>query len=722
MKLQAVPSYEMYEELKTKPFNLESDLNFIFLGQNYEIPLAMLVSGLDKGVQLHTVLGVDGVGKTTFVKYVYKHIQHSCTVGLVNRPIDSFSTLLQFALESFDQKAEKVDMSSMLNQFNAFLASEYTKNHGQPSLLIIDDAHKIAPGILKRLSNLFEFNSKNARLLQLILVGNNALQGILNQAISKKVERLWHHLKPLTSQETNNYIHQQLKIAGVTNKDLFNEQVCTAIYVYSKGIPQRINSLSHRLLHLSSEEQLNTISTEYIRLIANDEKQTGNALPSSVDKTEDSSSWFFKDGRVAGLIFAGIGIVSGFVVAPFLTEPDEPQIAVTKNTGIKSDNKKWATVAAPSNISAIKTKTPLNQAIKPSNRSNNSITNNKQLASKSNNKIEKLLVVAERQLSKSKLSTPKYDNAYDTYTTILSVDPNEKRAISGLQRIADRYLTLAKNKFIDVELSQSKKLIARGLKASPDHKELIALNKKVKQKNKSQEREQNILALVTQGNQQIAALKLISPKGDNAYQSYLDIFAFDKTNRQAVQGLKKIQRLLKSQIHEAINNNEYKSAMVVVKQILSAPSKEQYLQNTLTLAFKTEKIVTNKIANLLSRADQQLDSKQMAHPAGSNATATYRTILNIDQSNIEAKTGLKNIVEQYSIFAEDALAAGKTNQALIYANKAVKAFPENVKLLKLQSRISFLLSEQNLGIAANNIALKHKRTELKKQLRPFGNF
>jgi hypothetical protein len=162
--------------------------------------------------------------------------------------------------------------------------------------------------------------------------------------------------------------------------------------------------------------------------------------------------------------------------------------------------------------------------------------------------------------------------------------------------------------------------------------------------------------------------------------------------------------------------------MVVVKQILSAPSKEQYLQNTLTLAFKTEKMVTNKIANLLSRADQQLDSKQLAHPADNNATETYRTILNIDQSNIEAKMGLKNIIEQYSIFAEDALVAGKTNQALIFANKAVKAFPENIKLLKLQSRISFLLSEQNLGIAANNIALKHKRTELKKQLRPFGNF
>ena len=117
------------------------------------------------------------------------------------------------------------------------------------------------------------------------------------------------------------------------------------------------------------------------------------------------------------------------------------------------------------------------------------------------------MVVAERQLSKSKLSTPKYDNAYDTYTTILSVDPNEKRAISGLQRISDRYLTLAKKKFINVELSQSKKLITRGLKASPDHKELIALNKKVKQKNKSQEREQNIHALVTQGDQQICSTK-----------------------------------------------------------------------------------------------------------------------------------------------------------------------------------------------------------------------
>ena len=717
----------MYEEFKTTPFDLESDLNFIFLGQNYEIPLAMLVSGLDKGVQLHSVLGQDGVGKTTFVNYVYKHIQHNCTVGLVDRPIDSFSTLLQFALESFGHKAEKVDMSSMLNQLNTVLTSEYAKSHGQPSLLIIDDAHKIAPGILKRINNLFAFN-KDARLLQLILVGNNELQGILNQAISKKVERLWHHLKPLTSQETTNYIHHRLKIAGTTNKNLFNEQVCSAIYVYSKGIPQRINSLCHRLLHLSNEEQLNKISTDHIRVIADDEEQIGNSLSSSVNDTDDSSSWFFKEGRVAGLIFAGIGLVSGFIVAPFITEPDEPQIATSKNTVNKPDKNKWVAVAPPAKISEIKTKIPLNPEIEPSDRPNNSISNNIQQASESagvlseENKVEKLLAVAERQLSNSNLLTPKNDNAYDTYTAILIANPNEKRATSGLKRIADRYLTLAEKKFNEVELLQSKRLIARGLKVSPENKELIALNKQVEQKNKSQKQQHNIQTLVKQGNQQIVELKLISPKGDNAYQSYLDIFAYDKSNRQAEQGVKKIQRLLKSQIYKALNNKEHNSAMEIANQILSAPSKEQYLQDALTTAHEAENMVSNKIANLLSRADQLLESKQLTHPAGSNATETYRTILNIDQSNTEAKAGLQNIVEQYSIFAEDALADGKTKQALIYANKAVKAFPENTKLLKLQNRISFLLSEQNLGIAANNIAQKNKRTELKKQLRPFGNF
>ena len=724
-------NYKEYYQCKAMPFAHDSDLKFIFLGQNYEIPLAMLVSGLDKGIQLHGVHGEDGVGKTTFVKYVYKHIQHSCSIGFIDKRIESSSALLTFVLESFGQKAKNAHFSEMLEQLRFFLTVEFTTNHNQPSLLIIDDVHKMPPEVLKTINSLLTLNGKNSLLLQLILVGSDDLQEILNQTISRKVEKLWRQINALTAQETKNYIHHRLKIAGTTAENLFNQQVCTAIHDYSTGIPQKINSLSHRLLLFSSTHQINSISSVQIRQIINEEKPNINLIPPRADGAAQSSSWLFNEGWKTGLMVAGFGLALGYILNPFLVASEQPQITVPKTAEIKSDSNKQnpvtTTLAKSSGIATESHKKALTPRLKPLNRLKNRLSYDKQQVSKSNkgsaknNKVEKLLAVAEQQISASKLLTPTEDNAYKTYTSILSTNPHNKRAILGLQRIADRYLTLAKKKFIQEEFLQSKIFIARGLKASSGHKELVSLSKEIDSKLEILEHNQQIQILVKQGNQQLADLKIISPINDSAYQSFLEIFTVDKSNQQAKQGMKKIQRLLNSQLQETLDKKQYNSAKSIIRQVLSLPNNEYYLEETVTSASQTEKLINDKIATLSTRAKQQLNSRQLFYPVGNNATETYRKILRIDRAHAGATKGLADIEEQYRTLAKNALAKGKTKRALIYANEAVKAFPDDSNLLELQSSISSTLSEQNAE-SAGSVVSYNRHTEFKKQLRPFGNF
>lgn len=723
--------YKENHQFKATPFTYDTNPNFFFLSQHYQTPLAVLISGLDKGVKLHAVFGKDGVGKTIFINYVYKLIKHACTATLLNKRIRTASTLLQLALTGFGQKAERVDKLGLFKQLRTFLEIEFEKNHEQPSLLIIDDADKMTPEAFGVINSLLNLSNKNNPLLQLILVGNSDLEEILHnclkQTISENTDILWHHLKPLTIQDTKNYIHHRLKIVGVTDETLFNEQVCAEIYEHSKGIPRNIDTLCHQVLQIGIIRQTHIFSSAQLHEIADNEKPRINSSLAVPDDATPVSFRFFKEGLITAVIVAGIGIAF-FIENHFLTVPEEPQLVVPSQAEKKPNIKpELVATASTSDSSGIKTKDLLNGTSRKVGLSNR-LDNNIQRASESPKKsaidmqVVQSLAIAERQLSESKLLTPKQDNAYETYTAILSTNPNEQRAISGLQRIAKRYLTLATKRLNQGELLSSETLISRGLEIAPDHRKLVALSKQVEHQYKIQEQERKIQTLVKQGGHHVIALKLISPPGDNAYQSYLDVFAIDKTNQLAEQGMKKIQWLLESQIVEVRNNKEYGSAMEIVKLILTTPSKEIHLEDLLATAYETEKMVTDKIVTLLNRADQQLESKQLIHPSGNNATETYRIILKINHANKDAKRGLENIVRQYRISAESALAGGKTKQALIYANKAIKVFPDNLKLRELQNKISNSLSKQSNRVMTKNIALKHKRSESNKELRLFGNF
>ncbi len=714
--------YKEHYHFKTMPFAHETDLSFIFLGQNYETPLAMLVSGLDKGLYLHAVLGQDGVGTTTFVRYVEKHIQHSCSVGLIDKEVESSSTLLQFAIESFGHKAKIIDISEMVGQLLIALKVEFEKNNQQPSILIIDNVHQIPAEAFQAINLLTTINYKNKKLLQLILVGNNSLQEVL-RARMERVDILWHHLNPLTANETRNYIHHRLKIAGSTDINIFDEKVCTAIYENSKGIPKTVNSLCHRLLQFSSSHQTDTISSVQIQQFFTDERPSENTFLPVSDNASHIIPGYFQKSWVSGLTFAGVGLAIGFIMTTYLTEPREPQPVAPSVTVIQDNEKLIINLADKTS----NTKTKVTQETEPLNRPKNSILDDKQqdsvptTHSEKNKQIMKLLTVAKQQFIESKLLTPSKDSAYKTYTAILSIDANEKRAISGLQRIADRYLALATNSFSQGDYSRTKTLIARGLKASPKNIQLTELSKQIEDFELNlQKKNQLVKTLLEQGKQQTAALKLIIPEGDNAYQTYLDVFSVEKDNEQAVQGMQEIQRLLSSQLRDALPNQQYDSAWVLAKQVLSAPNKEYYLQDTITIAYQTEKKLKSKITNLLALAAQQIKSEQLIKPIDNNVTDTYRKILRIDRANSQATIGLKNIEKQYKLITKYAFENGKTKQALIYANEAVAVFPDSIALLDLQSKISLTISAQSHATGSVNAA--NTIPGFKKRLRPFGNF
>lgn len=90
-----------------------------------------------------------------------------------------------------------------------------------------------------------------------------------------RMEPVYQHgapepLKPLTAQQTRNYVEQGLRAAGWKNDPTIGASVYRLIHQVSEGIPSRINMVCNRLLLRCFVEQRHRITVEDVGAIVQD--------------------------------------------------------------------------------------------------------------------------------------------------------------------------------------------------------------------------------------------------------------------------------------------------------------------------------------------------------------------------------------------------------------------------------------------------------------------
>ena len=89
--------------------------------------------------------------------------------------------------------------------------------------------------------------------------------------------------------------------------------------------------------------------------------------------------------------------------------------------------------------------------------------------------IAELLETAERHIDSLRLTKPAKDNAYTTFLRVLELDPQNRQAKDGLQRIATLYEKRARQYLADGAIQSSLTNVKRGLRIMPDHHGLLAV-------------------------------------------------------------------------------------------------------------------------------------------------------------------------------------------------------------------------------------------------------
>jgi len=195
--------------------------------------------------------------------------------------------------------------------------------------------------------------------------------------------------------------------------------------------------------------------------------------------------------------------------------------------------------------------------------------------------IKQLLNQADKQLTLLQLEA-----AYQTYQAVLNLEPHNQLAPEGIKRIAEKYVQLAQS-----EQENTKKLlfINEGLERFPHHEKLLALQQKLTD---SQYIQQHIEILVKKAEQQLAALRLTTPAGDNAYETYQEILKRVPEHPAAKAGLIKIADQYE-QLAQIDRANLAKSLALINKGLQVFPNHAGLLALNQTIREQMQRKVVN---------------------------------------------------------------------------------------------------------------------------------
>ena len=263
--------YTSHYGLKNKPFQISSDVAFIWLGEKHKEALATLRYGIldNKGFLLLT--GDVGTGKTTLINTLIGSLDDDVIYASVPDPSLEKLDFFNYIGAAFDIDTEFDSKGKFLSSFSSFLNKAYENN--QKVLLIIDEAQLLTQELLEEIRLLSNIVTKDSNpLLNIFLVGQYEFNALIrrpeNRAIVQRIT-LNYYIEPLTVEETGDYIRHRLKIAGTTEK-IFNTSAIKAIFAFSNGFPRKINIICDHCLMSGYAEEKKLITSSIVKDSAKD--------------------------------------------------------------------------------------------------------------------------------------------------------------------------------------------------------------------------------------------------------------------------------------------------------------------------------------------------------------------------------------------------------------------------------------------------------------------
>lgn len=263
--------YETFFGLQTKPFELVPNPRFLFLSQSHRKALSYLRYGLQERAGFILLTGEVGSGKTTIIRDLIGHLGNDIRLALVFNTRVTPEQLIAMINEEFGLSVDGKDKIALLRDLNDYLIAEHARG-GQP-VVIIDEAQNLSAEALEEVRLLSNLEADSFKLLQIILVGQPELKGIIGQASLRQLRQrigINCHIEPLSREETQEYVYHRLETAGNRDAVSFYPGTFEILYNFSKGIPRLINVFCDFILLAAFVEETRDLSLELVEEVIGD--------------------------------------------------------------------------------------------------------------------------------------------------------------------------------------------------------------------------------------------------------------------------------------------------------------------------------------------------------------------------------------------------------------------------------------------------------------------
>jgi MSHA biogenesis protein MshM len=264
--------YYAHFGLTQAPFKITPNTEFFYGGGNRGPILEALIYAVTHGEGIVKVTGEVGSGKTMLCNMLQARLPaHIESVYLANPSVSAEEILHAIAFDlqlPVDRTATRLEAMHALQQ-------HLVKRHaeGRRVVIFIEESQSMPLETLEEIRLLSNLETKNDKLLQIVLFGQPELDtNLRQQGIRQLRERITHsfRLEPLDVDEIREYLMFRMRAAGYRGPDLFSSAVVRHIARVSAGLTRRVNLIADKALLAAFSENTHNVKLNYVKAAVRD--------------------------------------------------------------------------------------------------------------------------------------------------------------------------------------------------------------------------------------------------------------------------------------------------------------------------------------------------------------------------------------------------------------------------------------------------------------------
>ncbi|NOS94900.1 MAG: AAA family ATPase [Methylotenera sp.] len=273
--------YSPHFGLKQPPFKITPNTDFFFSGGNRGAVLDALVYAITNGEGIIKVVGEVGSGKTMLCRMLQTILPEQIeSIYLANPSVAPEDVLHAIAFELQLKLPKNADRLKVMQALQAHLLSRHAQ--GRQVVIFVEEAQGMPLATLEEVRLLSNLETKQDKLLQIVLFGQPELDDNLNQTHIRQLrERITHsfHLGPLQTKDIGEYLIFRLRAAGYHGPHLFSEAAIKKLSKAAQGLVRRVNILADKALLAAFADNVFQVTPKHVSAAIQDSEFGAKAKP-----------------------------------------------------------------------------------------------------------------------------------------------------------------------------------------------------------------------------------------------------------------------------------------------------------------------------------------------------------------------------------------------------------------------------------------------------------